>query len=88
MDFPAETGNNRGSRSTGQDWRPALGLVLCVLGLIIIAFSAFIVWTKQNGGLPPDVPQAAVNPLGVNVSLEQYDEAELERGWRQEHDCE
>jgi len=56
-----------------------LGLVLCVLGLIIVAFVAFILWTKQGDGLPPDVPQATVNPFGVNVALEQYDEALLER---------
>ncbi len=79
MALSTETGSNRGSRSTGQDWRPALGIILCVLGLIIIAFLAVIVWTKQGDGLPPDTPQASVNPFGVNVALEQYDEAELEK---------
>jgi len=83
---PVETGNNRGSRSPGQGWKSALGLVLCTLGLIIVAFLALVVWIKQNDaihshgyGLPPDVPQAAVNPFGVNVALEQYDETELEQ---------
>jgi O-antigen ligase len=79
MAFPAETANNRGSRSTSQDWRPTLGVILCALGLIIIAFLAFVVWTKRGDGLPPDVPQAAVNPFGANVALEQYDEVELEQ---------
>ena len=79
MAFPIETGNSRGSRSTGEDWRPALGIILCALGLIIIAFLASIVWTRQGDGLPPDTPQASVNPFGVNVVLEQYDEAELEK---------
>ncbi len=76
---PVEIDSNRGSRSTGQDWRPALSLILCALGLVIVAFLAFVVWTKQGDGLPPDVPQATVNPFGVNVALEQYDEAELEQ---------
>jgi O-antigen ligase len=79
MAFPVETGNNRGSRFTGKGWRPTLGVILCTLGLIIIAFSAFVLWTKQGDSLPPNVLQAAVNPFGVNVALEQYDEAELER---------
>jgi len=77
--FPVETGNNRGSCFAGRIWRPALGVILCALGLIIIALLAFVVWTKQGNGLPPDIPQAAVNPLGVNVALEQYDEVELEQ---------
>lgn len=84
--FPVETGNNRGSPSAGKGWRSTLGMILYTLGLIIIAFSAFVVWTKQGDairshgyGLPPDVPQAAVNPFGVNVALEQYNEAELEQ---------
>jgi len=76
MDLPVETANNRG---TGKGWRSLLGVALCVLGLILIAFSAFVVWTQQGDGLPPDVPQAAVNPFGVNVALEQYDAAELEQ---------
>jgi O-antigen ligase len=83
---PVETSNNGASRFTGQGWRSALRLVICALGLIIIAFLAFVLWTKQDAaihshgyGLPPDVPQAAVNPFGVNVALEQYDEAELEQ---------
>ncbi|MFQ5813622.1 MAG: O-antigen ligase family protein [Anaerolineae bacterium] len=76
--FPVEIDSNRGSRSTGKTWRSAWGIILCALGLLIIALAAFIVWTQQSDGLPPDVPQAAVNPFGVNVALEQYDEAELE----------
>jgi O-antigen ligase len=81
-----ETGNNRGSRSTGKSWRSALGMMICALGLIIIALLAFVVWTKQGDairsrgyGLPQDVPQAAVNPFGVNVALEQYNEAQLKQ---------
>jgi len=77
--FPVETDNNRGSRSTGKRWRSVLGIILCALGLVIVACLAFVVWTKQGGGLPPDVPQATVNPFGVNVALEQYDEAQLEQ---------
>lgn len=71
-------------RFLGRGRRAALGLLLCALGLILVIFLAFIVWIKQGNatqgyGLPPDVPQAAVNPFGVNVALEQYDEAELEQ---------
>lgn len=83
---PVETGNSQSPHSTSKGWRPILGVILCTLGLIIIAFAAFVVWTKQGAairsqgyGLPPDVSQAAVNPFGVNVALEQYDEAELEQ---------
>ncbi len=80
---PAETDNRQ---NTSGILRSALGILPCALGLIIVAFSAFFVWTKQSDafrsqgyGLPTDVPQAAVNPFGVNVALEQYDEAELEQ---------
>jgi len=83
---PVETGNSQSPHSTSKGWRPILGVILYTLGLIIIVLSAYVVWTKQVAairsqgyGLPPDVPQAAVNPFGVNVALEQYDEAELER---------
>ncbi len=79
MAFPVEIDSNRGSRPTSQDWKSALGIILCALGLVIVAFLAFVVWTKQGSDLPPDIPQATVNPFGVNVALEQYDEAELEQ---------
>ncbi len=84
--FPVDTGNNQDPCSTGKGGRSALGVILCTLGLIIVAFLAYVVWTKQGDaiyshgyGLPPDVPQAAVNPFGVNVALEQYNEGELEQ---------
>jgi hypothetical protein len=84
--FPVDTGNNPDSCPTGKGWRSALGILLCTLGLIIVAFLALVVWAKQSDalgsqgyGLPPDVPLAAVNTFGVNAALEQYDKAELER---------
>ena len=61
----------------------ALLYVLCLgvlgaLGWQLITNHAF-----DNAGVwygpPPDIPQAAVYPLGVNVSLEQYDEEQLDR---------
>ncbi|MGA9351805.1 MAG: O-antigen ligase family protein [Anaerolineae bacterium] len=83
---PVETGNSQSPHSTSKGWRPILGVILYALGLIIIVLSAYVVWTKQEDairshgyGLPPDVPQATVNPFGVNVALKQYDEAELEQ---------
>ncbi|MDH4207795.1 MAG: beta-galactosidase, partial [Anaerolineae bacterium] len=53
-----------------------LGL-LAVLGWQIVAYQAYEhagVWY----GPPPDIAQAAVYPLGVNVSLEQYDQEQLD----------
>lgn len=75
--FSVETSDNRSLRFTGKTWRFSLSVLLCALVLIIVALAAFVVWTKQGDGLPPHVPQAAVNPFGVNAALEQYDEAEL-----------
>jgi len=79
-----ETGNNQVSCSTNKGWRSILGIILPAVGLLVIALLAFMVHSKQGDvsqgyGLPPDAPQAAVNPFGVNVALEQYDEAELKK---------
>ncbi|HEM60729.1 MAG TPA: hypothetical protein ENO24_00395, partial [Chloroflexi bacterium] len=52
--------------------------VLAVLTWQIVSFHSYEsagVWY----GIPPDIPHAAVYPLGVNVSLEQYGENDLDR---------
>ena len=70
--------------SADTSWKNKLGIVLPAVGLLIIALLAFMVHSKQGGitqnyGPPPDTPQASVNPFGVNVSLQQYDEKDLEK---------
>ena len=70
--------------SADASWKNKLGIVLPAVGLLIIALLAFMVHSKQGGitrnyGPPPDTPQASVNPFGVNVSLQQYDEKDLEK---------
>jgi O-antigen ligase len=67
--------------------------VLIVVGVLLylfcLAFLAIIAWEimadhsyRHRGivyGTPPDIPQAAVNPFGVNVSLERYEGEDLDR---------
>jgi O-antigen ligase len=63
-----------------------LGVALYTLCLVVLGGLAFAAiyghrWTQRGiaYGPPPDAPLAAVEPLGVNVSLEQYDDEGLER---------
>ncbi|MEA3459816.1 MAG: beta-galactosidase, partial [Chloroflexota bacterium] len=60
-------------------------IALYVLGLIALVSVALMLLSRQREASAgfvaafPDVPQAAVNPYGVNVSLAGCDEEELER---------
>ena len=63
-----------------------LGVALYTLCLAILSGLIFAAlyghrWTHRGiaYGPPPEIPLAAVEPLGVNVALEQYDDEELER---------
>lgn len=59
--------------------------LLYALILLLIAIAGTVTWRQERRasqgfpGFPPDVPQAAVNPFGVNVELSQYNEVELGR---------
>jgi len=63
-----------------------LGIVLCLACLGLLAALGWQLVSQHDYetrgvwfGTPPDIPQAAVYPLGVNVSLERYEGEELER---------
>ncbi len=64
----------------------ALLYLLCVLAVAALAGKVALErYERQRGvtyGLPPAVPLAAVSPFGVNVSLEQYSEDELDSALR------
>lgn len=56
------------------------GACLILLGTVTWAVVSYHHWRYRGVtlGPPPDIPLAAVYPYGLNVSLEQYDGAELE----------
>jgi O-antigen ligase len=61
-----------------------VGLYLLCLGVLAgLAWEIVAYHDYENAGVwygtPPNIPQAAVYPLGVNVSLEQYDGEQLEQ---------
>jgi O-antigen ligase len=64
----------------------ALGVVLYVLCLGLLSALGWRLVTDRSYetrgiwyGTPPDIPQAAVYPLGVNASLERYEGEDLDR---------
>ncbi len=69
-------------------WRVAV----CILGLLVLASGALVLLQLEHKARAsyattfPEVPQAAVNPYGVNVSLAECDEEELERTLRMVED--
>ncbi len=79
-------GSRRGSIfGGGEGARIVLGVVLYSLCLGFLAVLGLLILTEHRHdtegvwyGAPPDIAEAAVYPLGVNVSLERYDGEDLD----------